>query len=238
MMSTKELLRPFYLLITMLIMQHALVGQTISWGPTIPAVTSDDIHTCFEDGTMSFEFTNAGSAIQNTTIEVQLDTGIFYVPGSFRFSAQGNITILEDNITDLNRPVFSVSTIPSGRQIKMSIDRTADCEAMALRIAGSTSIDSVRIYGAGLEVTYTNGISNGTINYEILYGLLSITNVTTAPELINFGSTSTRSMRITNGAFGTIDEFYIADVHSAGDLDLSNFRINASGSITQEYMLS
>ena len=229
-MSTKELLRPFYLLITMLIMQHALVGQTISWGPTIPAVTSDDIHTCFEDGTMSFEFTNAGSAIQNTTIEVQLDTGIFYVPGSFRFSAQGNITILEDNITDLNRPVFSVSTIPSGRQIKMSIDRTADCEAMALRIAGSTSIDSVRIYGAGLEVTYTNGISNGTINYEILYGLLSITNVTTAPELINFGSTSTRSMRITNGAFGTIDEFYIADVHSAGDLDLSNFRINASGS--------
>ena len=211
-------------------MQHGLVGQTISWGPTIPAVTSDDIHTCFEDGTMSFEFTNAGSAIQNTTIEVQLDTGIFYVPGSFRFSAQGNITILEDNITDLNRPVFSVSTIPSGRQIKMSIDRTADCEAMALRIAGSTSIDSVRIYGAGLEVTYTNGISNGTINYEILYGLLSITNVTTAPELINFGSTSTRSMRITNGAFGTIDEFYIADVHSAGDLDLSNFRINASGS--------
>jgi hypothetical protein len=229
MMNTRELLKSIYLLIAMLFMQHAIVGQTVSWGPTIPAVTSEDIHTCFEDGAMSFEFTNAGSAIQNTTIQIQLDTGIFYVPGSFLFNASGNITIIEDDISNLNRPIFSVNTIPSGGQIRMSIDRIADCEAMALRIAGSASIDTVRIYDAGVEVTYTNGISNGTINYEILYGLLSITDVTTAPELINFGSTSTRSMRITNGAFGTIDEFYIADVYSSGELDLSNFRINASG---------
>ncbi len=204
-------------------------GQTVSWGPTIPAVSSENIHTCFEEGTMTFEFTNASSAMTDVTIEIQLDTGVYYVPSSFSFTASGGISITEDDISDLSRPIFSVSTISSGGQINMTIERTADCEAMAQTISGSTFTDSVHVYDSGVEVTYANGIANGTVNYGILYGLLSITSVNTTPGLINIGSTANRSMTITNGAFGTIDQFYIADVFAAGELDLTNFRINPAG---------
>ncbi len=218
-----------FAVLLMLLIHYDSIGQTISWGPSIPAVLSDDIHTCYGDGSLEFEFTNAGSALTNATIEVQLDTGVYYVPNSFAYTAAGGITIVEDDISDLSRPIFSVSTIPSGRQIEMSIDRTADCEAMALNIGGSTFIDSIHIYNSGVEVSYANGISNGTVNYEILYGLLSVTSVNTTPTPVNFGSAATRSMTITNGAFGAIDNFYIADVFDAGDLELSNFRINPAG---------
>ena len=204
-------------------------GQTISWGPSIPAVQSEDINTCFDSGAMRFEFTNAGSALTDATLEIQLDTGVYYVPSSFSFAASVGISIVEDDISDLSRPIFSVSTIPSGRQISMSIDRIADCEAMAQNIAGSTFIDSIHIYNSGVEVTYANGIANGTVSYEILYGSLSITSVNTAPGLINIGSSTNRSMTITNGAFGAIHEFYVADIFPAGELDLTSFRINPSG---------
>ncbi len=225
----KQSTKYFFWLALCLLVHSQLNGQTISWGPNIPAVKSEDINTCYSTGAMGFEFTNASSAITDMSIEIQLDTGIYYVPGSFSFTATGGITILEDDISDLRRPIFSVSNVPSGRQINMTIERTADCEAMEQKISGSTFIDSVHVYDAGVEVTYSNGISNGTINYDILYGLLSITSVTTTPAAVNFGSSASRSMTITNGAFGTIDEFYITDVSTAGDLDLSNFRINPAG---------
>ena len=227
---TKDQIAKYLLGVIMcFVAQHHLDGQTISWGPSIPAVQSDDINTCFDSGVMSFEFTNAGSALTDATIEIQLDTGVYYVPSSFSLTASGGISIVEDDISDLSRPIFSVSTIPSGRQINMTIDRTADCEAMAQNIAGSTFIDSIHVYNSGVEVTYANGIANGTVSYEILYGSLSITSVNTSPGLINIGSSANRSMTITNGAFGTIHEFYVADIFPAGELDLTSFRINPSG---------
>ncbi len=113
--------------------------------------------------------------------------------------------------------------------MEITINRTANCEARTLKINGSSFIDTTRIYESGIEASYSNGINSGIVNYDIIYGSLSITSVETDPEINNLQSTSVRSMNITNGSFGVIEEFYFADVFNAGDLTLSNFRINPSG---------
>ena len=219
-------------ILIMLIMAaaHSVSGQSISWGPSSPAVQASDVNTCFDQSPLSIEFENAGVLMNDVTIEVQLDTGVFYVTGSMTHTSSGSINIVESDISDLNRPIFEVGRMTPGSSVDMIIDRRADCEAMALSIAGSTFKDSVRVYEGITEVTYTNGLAGGTSSYGILYGLLSITGVSTSPSIVNVGSAGNRSMTISNGAFGYMNEFYFAEVFPTGELSLSNFIINPLGS--------
>lgn len=220
----------YLILIVLCVLQYGLsYSQTISWGPSSPAVQSRNINTCGGQASMTYEFTNTDILLNDVTVEVQMDTGVYYVPGAFTFTTSGSIVITELDISDLSRPVFSVGSMSPGDQVNMVIDRTADCEAMTLQIAGSTFIDSVHVYESGVETTYANGISNGAVNYDILYGLLSVTGIVNSPPTINLGNSSDRSAIITNGAFGPIDEFYFAEVFTAGELDLADFRINPNG---------
>lgn len=204
-------------------------AQVINWGTGSNAIQSESINTCYEDGSLVFEFTNVSVTLVDATIEIQLDTGILYVESSIDFKSSVSATVVEDDLSNLNRPTFLIGNIASGETIRINIDRIAGCEAMALKIGGSTFFDVVHIYESGTEVTYANGIANGTVNYEIFYASLSLTSVITSPPVNNLGNASTRALNITNGSFGAIDEFYYAEVFNAGDLTLSNFRINPSG---------
>ncbi len=74
------------ILITLLvILSTQLKAQIITWGPSSPAATSENINTCYENGALSVEFTNSGSALVDASIEIQLDTGIYYLTSSLCF---------------------------------------------------------------------------------------------------------------------------------------------------------
>ncbi len=207
-----------------------LKAQVITWGPANPAVTSENINTCYEDGELTLEFTNAGPVLVDASIEIELDTGINYVPSSLTFSSTGSATVIEHDISNLNHPVFKIGAVAAAEEITISIQRAANCEAMALKIGGSTFIDAAKVYEVGTEVSYSNSAAAGTVNYDVIYGSLSITNVDTDLAVNNLGSSSTRTMNITNGSFGVIEGFYFADVFNAGDLTVSDFIINPMGS--------
>ncbi len=203
-------------------------SQVVTWGPASPAVYTDNINTCYDQGKLIVEFTNSAAALTDAKVEIQLGTGVTYETGSL-VVANGPATIVEGNLSNLNRPVFNIGALASGELVNISISRLASCEAMDAKIGGGTFQDTVRVYEAGSEVTYSNGSANGMSNYDIVYASLSITGISTSPTTNNLGSTSTRSMSITNGSFGSIDEFYFADVFNAGDLDVDGFVINPSG---------
>jgi len=203
-------------------------SQVITWGPAAPATYSDNINTCLDDGTLVVEFTNSAAALTNASIEVQLSEGINYEIGSL-VEVSGPSTLVEHDLSDLNRPVFKMGALGSGELVNFTIDRIAGCEAMDIKIGGGTFQDTVHVYEGGIEVTYSNGAANGMANYDIVYASLSMTNISTYPTTNNLGGTSTRKMSITNGSFGAVDEFYFADIFTEGDLDLANFAINPAG---------
>ena len=123
-----------------------LQSQTINWGPSTPASTSENINTCYEEGALTFEFTNVGVALSDATVEIQLDTGIYYTEGSLVYTSTGSSTIGEDDIDDPRRPIFYIGNFAVGETFTVTIDRTANCEAMNQKIDGSEFIDTVHIY--------------------------------------------------------------------------------------------
>jgi len=148
------------LLIVLLVLCAQSKAQIITWGPSTPATTSDNINSCYEDGALSVEFTNSGSALVDASIEIQLDTGINYIAGSLSFLSSGSATISEDDISNLNRPVFYIGALAATEEIEITIRRSADCEARTQKINGSSFIDTTRVYEASTEVAYSNGNRN------------------------------------------------------------------------------
>ncbi len=205
-----------------------IFAQVITWGNNSPAVSSNNITTCSEIEQLSINFINSGISLVDGSIEVQLDEGIHYIPGSLIVTS-GPASIAEFDITDTNRPVFSIGALAAAEEVLISIDRSANCEAREKKIAGGTFADIVHVYESGVEVTYSNGSAAGTGNYDIIYGVLSITGANTTPPTNNLGGSSSRSVTITNGSFGDIEAFYFADIFNAGDVTLSNFIINPTG---------
>lgn len=218
----------FLIIFTCLLGNTNLYSQVVSWGPSVPAVSSNNINTCYDDEILTIEFTNAAGPLTDITLEVQLGTGVNYIPNSL-VTINGPITIAENDISNLNNPTFIIGALASLEKVTISIDRNANCDAQDAKIGGATFQDIVTIYEAGTEVIYSNGASKGIAGYDIIYGSLSITNINTNPSTNNINSSSQRNMIITNGSFGIINEFYFADVFDSGALDLNTFVINPSG---------
>ncbi len=220
----------WYFLVLFLILSNNtnIYSQVINWGPTVPATSSNNLNSCHSSEALLIEFTNAAGPLTDVILNVQLGTGINYIPGSLVIN-NGPTTIAEDDITNLNNPTFIIGALASLEEVTISIDRQANCEAQDAKIGGETFQDIVTIYENGTEVSYSNGASNGIAGYDIIYGALSITNIITNPPVNNINGSSQRNMIITNGSFGIIDEFYFADIFDSGALDLSNFVINPSG---------
>ncbi len=208
-----------------------LTAQSISFGPSIPAATAETVTTCSGQSQYSVEFSNGATQLSNVGIEVQLNAGVEYIPGSFTFTSSGSAAVVEASMTDLNRPKFKIETLDAGEEIILNIDRKGSCEARDLKINGNTFSDSTFIFEGLTEVTYANGVGSGVATYDVIYASLSIVNVVTNPSPVNVMGTASRSMDITNGSFGSIDSFTYVEVFPDTALIFSNFQINGTYAI-------
>jgi len=204
-------------------------AQVITFGPTSPAANAEVVHTCFDSSQFSVTFSNSSTALSDATVEVQLNAGIEYVPGSFSYTTNLWAGLFEGDMSNLNRPKFIIGALAPGEIITLNIGRQGTCQARDLKINGNTFRDSTFVFESGVEVNYSNGISQGTATYDLVYAALSITNVVTNPSPANIVGLVNRSAEITNGSFGSVDTFTYCEILPAGTLGYSDFRINPAG---------
>jgi len=143
------------------------------------------------------------NACNDDTILIVFPTSVSYVPGSIQ-KTQGTQTISEADISDLNKPTFKVSNVPSGGgSIEFSLLRKASCGVLS----------------SGKDEIYVKG-SCGTVKEDVAgvnsYGLLGASLSLLPPPAQSgavIGSEYTREIKITNGGNGEVDTLNYYVIH-------------------------
>lgn len=180
--------------------------------------------TCQPNGAETVvTITNGSTALTNAAISIQLGVGIQILPTTVQ-ALQGPAVSLTS--VNLNVPTFTVASWPANTTLKFSFRKKALCAARAQKVSGGGFQDVISIKNS--SGTTLNILGTKTVTYDIIYASLSITSASTSPTSINPGQIATRSMTISNGSFGQLEEFMFADITSSGKFSYSDFRINPS----------
>ncbi len=213
-----------------LLLSGSLIGQSITWGPSTPAGSADPLTVYLADSISQFEFVNDAVALTSPVIEVDLGTGVEYVAGKLLYTTSGSATISELSATGANPARFSVSGLAANEQVSFSFARRATCVARTHKLNGGTFGDTCRVLESGTEVTYNNNSGNSfSVPYTLTVGNLVFGPVSYAPSSsAGVGEAVTRSIDITNGSFGAIDDFWFEDIHIDANINVSDFQVNGN----------
>jgi len=203
-----------------------LKAQSILWG----TCTGNDLEVLFSAETTTYQFTNTTTPLTAATVEVQLGVGIEYVAGSFSYTSSGSAIVTESSSTGDNLVVFNVGAIAVNEVISITFPRQASCAARSHKISSGSFEDVAGVYEGGIEVTYLNNAGNPyEFIYDVTYANIIVSGVTHTPSaLAAVGDTLSRSVTITNGGFGTTDQFWYQDIYDITNVSLSNFTINGT----------
>jgi|GEM_PF-2552264 len=212
----------------LVILLEGIFAQSITWGPANPAGSSNLITVYNGTSTYTIEFTNNGTALTAASLEVTLGTGIEYVAGGLTFTTSAGATVTEVSATGDNPALFTIGALAAGELVTVTFTRQGTCDARAHKSSGGTFTDVARVLESGAEVSYSNNGGNPfSSGYDVIYANLVLGAVTHTPgSAAAIGETVNRSYNVTNGSFGSIDEFWLEDVFNAGELTMANFMIN------------
>lgn len=163
----------------------------------------DDLYVCGED-ILTVNVKNTGTGTLNNIIAtVALPAAIQYVTGTVTGA-------VEQNITDLSAPKFSIASLGAGAEQQFKLTVVALCDLVPL-------INSGQLFTNKVTVTYTGGMDmiNST-NYKVETGLVVISSaspITTAAEI---GDMPIRTYKIKNTRLGPIKRLLFYDNHFPG----------------------
>ena len=182
------------------------------------------IHIGTSEELVYVELVNSSTPLANPQFEVQLGTGITYIPGSVVTENGPTVTYVG---TDLNNPIFEIPSFAGDDTTRFTFRRRASCEARDHKIGGG-------LYEMELTVT-NNGapLVLGGINVlpdDAVYATINIVDPTSVPSSVIEGDTALRTVELLNGNFGSIDTFFFADyVDTANAYIFQNFLIDRGG---------
>ncbi len=113
-------------------------GQSITWGPTLPAGTVESLTVLVDDGLAQFEFVNDATALTNGTIEIDLGIGVTYLAGTLSYTTSNNAVLTELSSTGDNLVIIEMGSVDANEQIFFSFKREAICEARTHKLSGGT----------------------------------------------------------------------------------------------------
>jgi len=146
---------------------------------------------------------DATQASTNGLVTINLPPGTTYIPGSVQKISGSIVSISEQNIGNLNQPVFGIGTVVLGDFIVFRIAReAADCAARQFVINGGVMKDSIVVASSAGTVREESPTVN---SYNLRYASLSLTGEGAVGGAV--GSTVMRNVMITNGGFGQLGEF-------------------------------
>ena len=170
-------------------------------------------------------------------ITFDLPDGVSYVPGTVTITDNngggGNYTIAEDNIANLNAPVFSIlrpgdANWGFGDFVKFTFTREADCPAVTLRDNGGIFKDNATINYKNATVDYSaTDADNSYGTYDLLAPSLSVETITPLNGVVG-GTVHTRVVKDANGGNASLSEGeHIVDLGSS----ITNYTLSYNGTV-------
>lgn len=150
---------------------------------------------------------NVQDSIKDVTVEADLPAGLTYI-----LSTVTDAT--EDNVTNLNVPVFSIPNMGSGDQVTLSFQARTDCGLIDAINAGSLFTNKYTVNWTGGTATET------TIPYIIETPLLLITDATNVQATGTKGDVIIRTITFTNTRLGALSKITVTDSNNGG-IDIS-----------------
>jgi uncharacterized repeat protein (TIGR01451 family) len=168
---------------------------------------SDSLFVCGVD-TFFIELQNPGTLpVLNGVLTLTLPTGLAYVPGSVT-------GVLEQNIADVTKPVFSVPSVEAGVPLAVTVQITANC-------AAAEALDAGELFVA--QISFSSAAGNlqiSTTSIPVETGLVLITSVQDVLMTGEKGDTLMRTIRVTNTRLGKIGRVFLRDVYPANGMNI------------------
>ena len=174
---------------------------------------SDALFVCGAD-TFFISVQNTGvNPLTGATLEVALPTGVTYLSGSVTGAT-------EQNISNMQQPLFALSDLAAGATTPIALLLTADC-------AAADALDAGQLFIANLTVASLAGATSvSTSNFALETGLILIESVENELMSGEKGDTLLRKICIKNTRLGKIDALHFEDAHLPG---FAVSVLNASG---------
>lgn len=170
---------------------------------TISYENPNDLSVCGQDQ-LKITLTNAGSsASQNPTVQLTLPTGLIYQIGSVAGAS-------EQNIANLNQPIFSLTNIAGGGKSEFTLNLAADCKLVS-------EINSGKLFSFQIKANWQGGSEAITTNaFKIETGLVIVNSVIPNTLQGEAGDMFTRKISVTNTRQGKIGSLRLTDQHFPG----------------------
>lgn len=189
------------------------IQNTISWNSVSASPVSV---TCSDGESISISFNVVDADVLD--LEVDLAIGMKYIPNTITVTTGGSLVSV--NSADLNKPVFKIN-VNASAMVSLSFTRKATCDSRVGQINGNTFEDEAKILKNNVQI----GTAEKSNAYQINYAALSISSQSTTPATANVGGTTTRSVTISNGSFGSLSLFTFKDTRPASTLAVQNVNI-------------
>jgi gliding motility-associated-like protein len=178
---------------------------------SITSVVPTNLAVCGSAQTFTVTLYNPSPfPVVNDTLFITLPAGIVYQAGSISGSG-----VSEQNISNLNNPVFLLPTIASlATAINITFTAKANCDVISYISNGGIIQNTVKVKftanGAAGQDTHTTSV------YNAKQPVLNISNITNATYNGTIGASFTRCVTITNSGLGDLSQFTVTDVHGSG----------------------
>ncbi|MEM6804243.1 MAG: VCBS repeat-containing protein, partial [Bacteroidota bacterium] len=170
---------------------------------------SNEITICAEQAAMSLEYLNtSGFSLTGQEITVSFPDGVTYVSGSL--SGTSDFAIRETDISELAAPVFEIEDLLDGEIASFSLAYEASIEARDLILNDGVLQNQIRIQ------TNEGLAEQTTAPYNALYPALNILKITPKDQSLVSGDTASRTIKIVNGGYGRVENFFLTDIHDQG----------------------
>lgn len=189
----------FYLSLLFCFLAFALKAQNV----LITTVNTDQLSVCGTD-TFHIQLSNTGSStLTGLNLVLTLPLGISYVPGTVN-------GLVEQNLSNLNQPEFSLATFNPGSIVSVRVLLSADCALVG-------AINSGQLFNNQVQVTYPGGADQVvSLSYAVETGLVVIASVNQSAAGGELGDTLLRTIKVRNTRLGPIRALSFSDQHYPG----------------------
>ena len=163
----------------------------------------DELVVCSAD-TLSITIQNNTAApISGALLDLELPTGLEYLPGSISGG-------LESDISNLEKPVLALPDLQPNQPLTVRVQLSATCDLV-------DAINSAQLFSALLRVR-AGALAEQvtTTKFQIQTSLLVITQVDNAVLSGEKGETFIRTLHVRNTRLGPVRHLFLRDAHPAG----------------------
>lgn len=185
------------LLCVLCFIQISVQSQVLWFAGSGNTTMVTDMVKCSDTTFSVYVYNSTAAPLNNCIVDIQLPNGLTYIAGSVLETTSGSPlkNVVEQNISNLSRPYFSMSNIPVGQSVAFTYRLHANCN-------GSSASQSIPI-----TLTHATGTSSpsGLSTININAAAINIVNGSNASVTQNIGTSYTQSITLRNAGLGYID---------------------------------